>query len=93
MEKAVRIIFFIRILLWTVALAASFYWIYWSFHLYNIGIFDVHEYASYLRPIFWKGFLISIAAVCVSLVFRSISDKLKKRINQKKYELNSETSN
>ena len=79
-NKVIRILFIIRIILWIIATAATFYWIVWSFKLYNMGIFDVYEYAQYFRPIFGRGLLIAIVSICLSLILRSISDRLKKKM-------------
>ena len=76
---AVRILFIIRIILWVIAAAATCYWIVWSFKLYGMGIYDVHEYSFYLRPILGKGLLIAAVSICLSFILRSISDKLKKK--------------
>lgn len=76
-KKIVRILFIIRITLWITAAAATCHWIGWSFKIYAIGIFDVHEYSSYLRPILAKDLLISVASICLSFILRSISDRLK----------------
>lgn len=77
-NKIVRILFIIRIILWIVATVATYYWIAWSFKLYNMGIFEEHEYSSYLRPILGKGLLVAAVSICLSLILRSISDKIKK---------------
>ena len=74
----VRILFIIRIILWIAAAAATYYWISWSFKLYNMGIYDVHEYSGYLRPVLAKGLFIAVGCICLSLILRKISDKLKK---------------
>lgn len=78
-DKIVRILFIIRIILWIIAAAATYYWISWSFKLYKMGIFDVHEYSGYLRPILAKGLLIAAVSICLSFILRSISDKVKKK--------------
>lgn len=75
--KKIKKIFIARVCLWIVALAATVYWAYWSFHLYAIGVHDVHEYAEIFRPKFAVSLLISVAAIGVSFILRSISDKLK----------------
>ena len=77
-DRIVKIIFGIRIVLWMVAAGATAYWIYWSMHLYTLGFENEHEYAAALRPILSKGLLISVAAILVSFLLRSISDKIKK---------------
>ena len=81
-NKIVRILFIIRVILWIIAAAATYYWISWSFKLYGIGIDDLHEYSSYLRPILAKGLLIAAVSICLSFILRSISDKLKKKDKQ-----------
>lgn len=78
-NMAVRILFVIRAILWAVAAGATIYWIAWSFKLYELGIYDVHEYATRMRPVLYKGLLIALACICVSLVLRAISDMIKKR--------------
>ena len=78
-KKIIRILFIIRISLWIIATVATFYWIVWSFKLYNMGIYDVHEYGTYFRPIFGRGFLIAVVSICLSFILRSISDKLKEK--------------
>ncbi|MGN0425402.1 MAG: hypothetical protein ACI4FY_08800 [Acetatifactor sp.] len=77
-RKTVKILFGIRIVLWMVAAGATAYWIYWSMHLYTLGFENEHEYAKALRPILSKGLMISVAAILVSFLLRSISDKIKK---------------
>lgn len=83
-KKIIRILFIIRIILWIIATVATFYWIVWSFKLYNMGIFDVHEYGKFFRPIFGRGLLIAVVSICLSFILRSISDKLKEKINIEK---------
>jgi len=78
-NKVVQVLFVIRIILCIIATIATFYWIVWSFKLFDMGIYDVHEYSSYFRPIFGKGLLISVASICLSLILRSISDRIKKK--------------
>ena len=76
-DKKVRKIFIARAVLWGIAILATGYWIYWSFALYEMGIHDVYEYAAEFRPIFGWGLAISVGAVCISLILRSVSDKIK----------------
>ena len=78
-SKIVQVLFIIRITLWIIAAVATCHWIVWSFKIYDMGIFDVHEYSSYLRPILAKDLLISVASICLSFILRSISDKLKNK--------------
>lgn len=76
-DKKIKIMFVCRVVLWIVALSATVYWIYWSFHLYTLGYMDEHEYAVAFRPIFGKALLVSILAIGISFVLRIISDKSK----------------
>ena len=76
-NKIIRILFIIRIILWIIATVATIYWIVWSFKLYNMGIYDVHEYGKHFRPIFERGLLTAVVSVCLSFILRSISDKLR----------------
>lgn len=80
-DTLVKIIFAIRMVLWLGAAAATAYWIRFSFLLYQMGFEDEHQYATALRPVFYKGVLIAIACVCLSFIFRSISDRIKKKYN------------
>lgn len=80
--KKVKSIFICRIFLWLVAFISTVYWIYWSFHLYTLGYADEHEYAVVFRPIFAKGLFISLGAICLSFILRSISDSIKKNITK-----------
>jgi len=75
--KSVRILFFCRMFLWLVAAGATVYWMYLSCKLYAIGIHDVHEYASYFRKPFYICLGIAFGAICISLILRTISDKIK----------------
>ena len=78
-NKSVRILFLVRAFLWVTALAATVYWIYWSFKLYDLGYYDPYEYSGLLRPILTRGLLISLVCVGISLILRSISDRIKKK--------------
>ena len=82
-KKIIRFLFIIRIILWITATVATYYWIIWSFKLYQMGIFDVHEYSDYFRPIFGKGLLIAFVSICLSFILRGISDKIKKNDQEK----------
>lgn len=86
--KLVRIFFVFRVILWVTATAATYYWIAWSFKLYNMGYFDVHEYSGYLRPILAKGLLIAFVCICMSLILRSVSDRIKKKEKEERYKVN-----
>lgn len=77
-NRIVRILFFIRVVLWVVALAATVYWIVWSFKLYEMGIHDENDYGRHLRPILGRGLLISFGSIIFSLILRSVSDRIKR---------------
>ena len=79
-NKIIRILFIIRIILWITAAAATYYWVSFSFELYERNIFDVHEYSDYLRPVLGTGLLIAVVSICLSFILRGISDKIKKKI-------------
>lgn len=77
-DSRVKKLFICRAVLWTVALAATVYWIWWSFEIYNRGIFDPYEYAPMLRPVLTVCLLISLVALAISLCLRRKSDMIKK---------------
>ena len=81
-DKRVKALFIMRAVLWVIALAATVYWIYWSFKLYELEIYDPYSYAKEFRPIFTRGLLISGGSICISLSLRGISDRIK-RANKK----------
>lgn len=85
-EKTIKIMFYIRVCLWITALIATIYWIYWSFELYNLGYYDEHQYAVFFRPIFAKGLLISLVAICISFILRKRSDNIKDKAKQRNME-------
>ena len=76
-DKKIKIFFCIRVVLWIIALGATIYWIYWSFHIYALGIIDEHAYAVMFRPIFAKSLLVSVVAIGVSFILRITSDRIK----------------
>lgn len=78
-NKAVRILFLIRSLLWITAFAATAYWIWWSFKLYDLGYYDAYEYSGLLRPVLTRGLVIAFVCLGISLILRSISDRIKKK--------------
>lgn len=82
MEKKVHHLFLARICLWVVAFAATAYWIWYDFSLYQQGIVDVYEHAGLLRPVFYGGVIIAVVSICISFYLRSISDKIKKEIKK-----------
>lgn len=73
----VRIIFGIRILLWAVAAAATVYWIYYSFKLTSMGIFEPEEYSPLLRPVLYTGVCTAVTAIVISFILYAISKKIK----------------
>ena len=75
----VKILFGIRILLWITAVIPTIYWVYYQQNLYDNGIFDVYEYSTLLRPVFYRCLGISLAAICVSFILRAVSDHVKKK--------------
>lgn len=77
MDKFIKNAFIIRVVMWIIALAATIYWIYWSFHIYEIGVMDEHEYALIFRPIFAKSLIVSLIAIGVSFRLRIMSDRIK----------------
>lgn len=76
-KQKIKVLFGCRICLWVTALIATVYWIYWSFHIYSFGVMDEHEYAVLFRPIFAKALLVSVGAIVLSFILRSISDHIK----------------
>ncbi|MCQ2518914.1 MAG: hypothetical protein MJ107_00140 [Lachnospiraceae bacterium] len=83
--ETVKKLFIVRACLWAVSLAATIYWVVWSFKLYadNGGAMDPYLYASILRPKMYAG--LAIAAVCllISVKLRGISDKIKDEIKHR----------
>lgn len=77
-DKRVKILFVFRVLLWIIAAGATIYWIYWSFHLYTIGIHIVNDYATVMRPILYKSVAVSAVAILISFKLHAISEKIKK---------------
>lgn len=82
--KNVKKLFIARACLWTIALAATIYWMVWSFKLYidNGGFMDVYEYATKLRPKFYGGLIVAIVALIISTRLRKISDKIKENVKK-----------
>ena len=80
LKKKIRNLFICRICLWVIAAGACIYWIALSFWLYEQGINDVHEYATYLRPRLYAGLLTSFVCIAVSFWLRHISEGFKKQI-------------
>lgn len=92
-KKTVRILFISRIIMWVIAAGGFLYWVYWSFELYREGILDEHEYATALRPILYRGLIISLIAIVISLILRLVSDIIKKRAGLASMALDDENDN
>lgn len=80
--RKIRILFYMRIVLWVIAIAATVYWIYWSFRIYEMGIHLVEDYAAAFRPIFGKSLLVTAISIAISLGLRRISDNIKTNIKK-----------
>lgn len=80
----VKKLFIARVCLWIISLAATIYWIVWSFKLYidNGYFMDVHEYATLLRPKFYGGVIVAVVCLFIATRLRGISDKIKKNIRE-----------
>ena len=85
LKKKIKTLFICRAVLWTIAAGASIYWIVYSFRLYIIGIHEVHEYATILRPILYTCLIISFVSIVVSFSLRRKSDGYKKEMDKEKY--------
>ena len=86
MEKKAKTLiialFVIRILLWITALVSTIYWIWYSNHLYKIGIFDPYEYGPIFRPVFYTCLAISVTAVCIAFALHAWTVKIKKQMDK-----------
>ncbi|MCR5683891.1 MAG: hypothetical protein K6G81_00525 [Lachnospiraceae bacterium] len=78
--KRVKTLFKCRVALWVIAAAACIYWIVLSFWLYAKGVWEPHEYATYLRPRLYAALIISVVSLCVSFLLRRRSDEYKKQL-------------
>ncbi len=78
-QTQIKIIFALRICLWIVALFATVWWMYYSVKLHIDGIYDVHEYATALRPILYGCVAVAIAAVAISFGLHVLSVKIKNK--------------
>ncbi len=76
-KTSVIVLLVLRIILWTVALASTVYWIYYSFDLYRQGYYIPEEYSPRLRPVLYTCVLISVAAIALSFLLHAISKKIK----------------
>ena len=80
LERKIKGLLKIRMVLWILAAAGCVYWIVWSFYLYAIGIHEVHEYATALRPRLYGGLIFSVICIIISFRLRFISDGYKKQV-------------
>ena len=77
-EKKIRVLLIIRICLWIVAAVSTIYWISFSVKLHMEGIYDVHTYATILRPVLYTCLVISLAAVCMSFVLHALAVRIRR---------------
>lgn len=83
-KKHVRVLFICRVILWIISLAATVYWIVWSFKIYkdlgdpNTGLVDETVYSPILRPKLYAGLIITVVSLTISSALRKISDLAKK---------------
>ena len=80
LKMKIKRLFIIRAILWVIAAGATVFWIYWSFRVYVMGISDVHDYATIMRPILYGGLITSAVCIIISFRLRHISDGYKKQI-------------
>lgn len=80
LEKKIKQLFICRVCMWVLAAAACIYWIVLSFWLYEQGIHEVHEYATYLRPRLYTALIVSFVCICISFALRRKSDGYKKQL-------------
>ncbi len=78
-ETQIKILFVIRVCLWITALISTAYWMYYSVKLHIDGIYDVHEYATALRPILYSCVAIAVAAVAISFGLHVLTVKIKNK--------------
>ena len=81
LEKKIKQLFICRVILWILAAGACIYWIVLSFWLYEHGIHEVHEYATYLRPRLYAALIFSVTCICISFGLRRKSDGYKNKLN------------
>ena len=87
-KQKIKLLLGVRICLWIVAAASTFWWMYYSVKLHIDGIYDVHEYAARLRPVFYPAVLIAVAAIFVSFRLYAMSRRLKDTLKEQKEEEN-----
>ncbi len=81
-ETQIKVLFIIRICLLIVALTATIWWMYYSVKLHIDGIYDVHEYATILRPVLYVCVAISVAAIAVSFALHMLSVNIRKKYKE-----------
>jgi len=79
-KKKIKNLFACRVTLWVIAAASNIYWIVLSFWLYSRGIWEAHEYATYLRPRLYAAIIVAVICICVSFALRRRSDTYKKQL-------------
>ena len=79
-ETQIKVLFIIRICLWIIALSATIRWMYYSVKLHMDGIYEVHEYATLLRPGLYTGLLISFVSIGISFYLHVITVRIKKKL-------------
>ena len=81
-SKKIRILFVIRLILWTIAAVATGYWMWYSEKLHADGIFEPSEYAPLFRPVFYTGLIVAFVALCISFGLYALSQKLKRKMRR-----------
>ena len=74
-----KCIFAARVCLWTIALAATIRWIYYSVKLHMDGIYDVHTYAELLRPVLYICLAVSVISICISFALYALGKRIKSK--------------
>jgi hypothetical protein len=82
-KTKIKVLFGARVCLWIVAAASTFWWMYYSVKLHIDGIYDVHEYAYYLRPVFYPCVVIAVVAIFISFRLYAMSKRLKQEEKEK----------
>lgn len=83
-DKLIRNLFIGRAVMWALSLAATIYWIVWSFKIYvDYGEdVDVQTYASIFRPRFYVALILTVIFICISFGLRKISDNRKNELKK-----------
>lgn len=82
LEKKMRKLLIIRVVLWILAAGGCVYWIAYSFWLYSVGIHEVHDYATELRPRLYCALAFSLVCLGISFLVRRRYDDCKNRMKQ-----------